>query len=407
MPRHGVPALVVLALLMAPTRGYAQSAPDGPVRLADGRVVISGEVTATASTASAADEGWFNYASYELSTLRNVRVALAADARLNDHVSFVGEVRTDSFQHVDAYAIFLRIRPWRRRAVDVHVGRVPPTFGAFARRPYGMDNPVVGMPLAYQYLTALRTDAVPRTADDLAAMRGEGWETSFPLGNLEAAPGLPMVNALRWDTGLQVRAEQGPFVVLGSVTTGSLSSPRLIDDNGAPQVAGRVEYTPGPAITLGLSAARGPYLADDVLALVPHEAKNRRFAQRALGGDVEISRGPWVIRAEAIGSWWDVPAIEAPRLPATLRAWSAFVEGRYRLAPGWDVASRVERLAFSEIVSSRGPVPWDGAVDRVEVAVGWMPRRGLRITGAWQVNARDAGHVRASRVGVLQCIAWF
>src|SRR5690606_33813890 len=211
-------APAALAVLLAPGPARAQTALDGPIRLADGRVVISGEVSATASTSSAADEGWFNYASYELSTLRNLRVALAANARLNDRVTFVGEVRTDNFQHRDAYALFLRIRPWPARAVDVHVGRVPPTFGGFARRLYSLDSPVVGMPLAYQYLTALRPDAVPRTADDLAAMRGEGWQTAFPIGNRTPGVGLPMVNALRWDTGVQVRAAQGPFVVLGAVT---------------------------------------------------------------------------------------------------------------------------------------------------------------------------------------------
>ncbi len=400
-------ALTALAVPGAASRADAQSVLDGPMQLADGRVVVSGEVSATTSTSSAADEGWFNYASYELSTLRNLRIALAASARINDRVTLVGEVRTDNFSHVDAYALFVRVRPWRERAFDVHLGRVPPTFGAFARRPYSVDNPVVGLPLAYQYLTALRPDAVARTADDLAAMRGEGWRTTLPVGNLAPDVGLPMVNALRWDTGVQVRAAHGPLVVLGSVTTGTPSNPRVSDDNGAPQVAARVEYTPRPPLRVGLSAARGPYLADAVLRDVPEEARARRFAQRALGADVEVSRGRWLVRAEALSSWWDVPVIDAPRLPPTVRAWSVFVEGRYRLAPGWDVASRIERLAFGEIATSQGRLPWDADVDRLEIALGWSPRRGLRLKGAWQVNTRDAGDVRDSRVGALQCIVWF
>ena len=53
------------------------------------------------------------------------------------------------------------------------------TFGAFARRTYANDNPLIGYPLAYQYLTSLRPDAVPATADALAfaepvVARGDG-----------------------------------------------------------------------------------------------------------------------------------------------------------------------------------------------------------------------------------------
>ena len=52
---------------------------------------------------------------------------------------------------------------------------MPPTFGAFARRTYATDNPLIGYPLAYQYLTSLRPDALPANADELLRMRGRGW----------------------------------------------------------------------------------------------------------------------------------------------------------------------------------------------------------------------------------------
>ena len=37
---------------------------------------------------------------------------------------------------------------------------MPPTFGAFARRTYANDNPLIGYPLAYQYMTTMRADAL-------------------------------------------------------------------------------------------------------------------------------------------------------------------------------------------------------------------------------------------------------
>lgn len=398
-------SLVLMLLAAAPAAG--QAVPDGPVSLANGRVVVSGEVTATVASASAADDGWFNYSSYEHSTLRNLRVAIAGEARLSRRLTFVGELRSDHFAMVEAYAAFLRIRPWTARPFDLHVGRIPPTFGAFARRPYNLDNPVVGLPLAYQYLTSLRADALPRHADDLAAMRARGWAASYPVGQPDAAPGLPLVNALEWDTGVQVRSRHGPVVWLTSVTTGTLSNPRVADDNRGPQLAGRVTVDAGPAVTLGASAARGPYLSRDLAGVLPGGTTTERHRQRALGADVAVSRGRWLLRAEVLRSSWDVPTFEEPRLPSAVSAWAAFTEGRVRVAPGLDLAGRFERLGFSRITTSRGRLPWDAPVDRAEVAIGWTPQRHLTLKAAWQINMRDGGQVRTSRLGALQCIAWF
>jgi hypothetical protein len=403
--RRATHGFVLVLLAAGPVTG--QALPDGPATFGGGRVVVSGEVTATVATASAADDGWFNYSSYEHSTLRNLRVAIAGEARLTRHLAFVGELRSDHFAMVEAYAAFLRIRPWTEHAFDVHVGRIPPTFGAFSRRPYNLDNPVIGYPLGYQYLTSLRADAVPRHADDLVGMRARGWAASYPVGKAGAAPGLPLVNALEWDTGIQVRARHGPVVWLTSVTTGTLSNPRVADDNRGPQWAGRLTVDAGPAVTLGVSAARGPYLSRDLTGVLPAGTTPERHHQRAVGGDIAVSRGRWLLRAEALRSSWQLPSLAEPRLPSAVSAWAGFAEGRVRVAPGLDLATRLERLDFSRIATSRDRLPWDAPVDRVEVAVGWTPRRHLTLKAAWQVNMRDGGQVRTSRLGALQCIAWF
>jgi hypothetical protein len=407
--RHAAPVILILALAgtLAVPRSAAQGLPEGPITFADGRVVMSGEVTATGSTASAADEGWFNYSSYEHSTLRNLRIAVAGQATLTPRVSLVGELRTDHLEIVQPYGLFLRIRPWLTRTIDLHVGRVPPTFGAFPRRLYNVDNPVIGLPLAYQYLTSLRTDAVPATADDLIAMRARGWSASYPVGAPEAQPGLPLVNALRWDTGVQARGQHGPVTWLTSVTTGSLSNPRVLDDNRRPQIAGRLSVSPTPAVVAGVSAARGPYLSRSLAADLPAGQRPEQFNQRAIGADLELSHGRWLVRGEALRASWDLPALPAPTVPDAVAAWSGFVEGRVRIAPGVDVATRVERLGFSRVQATRGDRTWDAPVDRLEMAVAWSVRRRLVLKTAWQRNTRDGGLVRDSRVGAFQCIAWF
>src|SRR5207245_10928660 len=133
--------------------------------------------------------GFFNYTDYDHSALRMLRVDVMASLNAGDHFAFLGELRTENVEGLVPYALYVRIRPWTARHIDIQAGRVPPTFGAFARRAYATDNPLVGYPLAYQYLTSLRPDAIPWSADELLRMRGRGWLASFSIGNQEPENG--------------------------------------------------------------------------------------------------------------------------------------------------------------------------------------------------------------------------
>jgi hypothetical protein len=166
------PLVFVGALLVLSTSGAAQSLPSEPVTVGGGRVVVSGDV---AVSASPEDRGFFNYSDYEHSVLRAVRFGATASVRASDRISFLGELRSENFGRVQPFALYARVRPFPTRRFDIQIGRIPPTFGSFTRRAYSRDNPLIGYPLAYQYLTSLRADAVPATADELLRMRGRGW----------------------------------------------------------------------------------------------------------------------------------------------------------------------------------------------------------------------------------------
>src|SRR5258708_14208729 len=108
------------------------------------------------------------------------RVALSGMWRPGPRLAFLTELRSEDAHHVIPYALYVRVRPWKDRAFDIQAGRIPPVFGAFARRAYGADNPLIGYPLAYQYLTSLRPDPVPFTASDLLAIRAPGCPAPSP-----------------------------------------------------------------------------------------------------------------------------------------------------------------------------------------------------------------------------------
>jgi hypothetical protein len=383
---------------------FAQSLPSEPFTFGGGRIVIGGEAAASIAPT---DAGFFNFSDYEHSTLRELRLAMTASVRATDYLSILGELRTENFGHVTPFALYARVRPWRNKRLDVQIGRIPPTFGAFTRYAYGHQNPLIGYPLAYQYLTSLRPDAMPAHADELLRMRGRGWLSNFGIGNLAPDRGLPLVTAFSWDTGVQVSTGWRALDVTAALTNGSVSNPRVDDDNDGKQIATRVSVQPMVGLRLGTSYARGQFgsrpLVDDV---VPAD-EGRRFIQHAYGADVEYSRDHWMARADAVMSEWSMPAVQWPWLPTPLRALAVRIEGRYSFLPGMYAAARAEHLGFNRIAGSTVVSEWDAPVTRVEVGGGYYIRRNVIARVSVQVNRRDGGRVRSATLPAAQLLYWF
>jgi hypothetical protein len=402
--RMHVGGLLIGVLIACAGPARAQLLPEEPISLAGGHVVLGGEVTFTVGPD---DPGFFNYTTYEFSALRSLRMSLSAEVRANDHLQVLGEVRLDQLRELEAYGLFVRIRPWPARRFDIQAGRIPPTFGAMTRTSYASDNILIGQPLAYQYLTSLRPDALPAVNEDLLRMRGRGWLSSFPVGNSVPAPGLPLVNTSRWDTGVGVHGVAGMIEWTGAVTAGSLSDPRVRDNNGGRQVAGRVVARPVAAIELGLSASRGAWLNRTIDPDRISADSGDHSRQVAFGADAEYSVGPVLVRGEVIRSTWRMPAVPTLNLADPLAATSALVEGRYRFAPGAYVAARGDWLRFSDVTGDRGTNTWDAEVVRTEVGVGYSITRNIQVKGSWQHNVRDGGRVRKDGMFAGQVFYWF
>jgi hypothetical protein len=401
---------IALAILITVGRGVAaraQGLPSEPIVFGDGHVTVGADVSATASCAETAgtgscgsDVGFFNYSDYEYSTLRMVRVDVNAVVRANRSLAVVADVRSENGDGPRPYALYVRLTPWAERAFDINAGRVPPTFGAFPRRTYASDNLLIGYPLAYQYLTSLRTDAIPANADDLLRMRGRGWLSSFSLGNLTPAPGVPLVTAFRWDTGVQVHSGWTWADATGAVTTGSLSDPQLSAGNGGAQVAGRLAFHPEPGLLVGVSTAHGQFLSRSSAQSAGLDANNS--AQTAIGADAEYSRDYYLIRFEAVRSIWTLPTIHDP-----LVATGGWVEGRYKIHPRLYAAARFDHLAFSSITGTTRTTDWDAPVTRVEVGGGYLLQRNLQVKASFQHNSRDGGRVTHLKIGSAQILFWF
>ena len=392
----------------APATRAEDAAPQAAAR--PRRLSVGFEGLATVSTD---DKQYFNYSSYEKSATDLLRMRVDASFRIAPRAALLAEGRMDNGEGPTLSALYLRFRPLARWPLDVQAGRIPPVFGAFARRAYGSENPLIGQPFVYQYLTSLRPDALPASADDLLRMRGQGWGNYYPVGSPDWDHGLPLVAGDRWDTGVQVRWAAERVRVAAAVTQGTLSNPRVRDDNAGKQVSGRIELRPVLGLVLGASAARGEYLTRGAVAALPLAAREASRAQQAFGADAEFSRGHWLLRGEAVLSRWAVPALEQPFVASPLRAFGVFVEARRKLRPGLFAAARYDHVGFSRVAGSPGyastmPITtsWDAPVSRVEVGAGFSLRHNLLLKAAVQQNWRQ-GAERSERVAAAQTLFWF
>jgi hypothetical protein len=397
-------ALVFTLGALLPLTASAQQLPAGPVSAFDGQVVVGAEISATAGNTD--EIAYFNYTDYEHNTLRMLRLALSASWRPLSKVALVGEIRSEDLNHVRPYAAYVRVRPWTRYAFDVQAGQIPPSFGAYGRQAYqGSDNAFIGYPLAYQYLTAVRPDAVPATVADLLAMRARGWRPTYPLGSQDDAPGVPLISGFRWDTGMQAHWEGRTVAITAGITTGTLSDPEVSDDNDGKQLSGRVMVRPATGLVVGASAARGEFLSKAVTRALPDWSGSH--AQTAFGADAEYSRDHWLVRGELVWSRWNIPFV-AQEAAVDLDALGMWVEGRYRISPRVVVSTRLDHLGFSRLLVAPGLSPtWDAPVTRIEADAGYYLQRNLILRMAVQHNERDGGRVRSRTYFSGQVAYWF
>ncbi|MEP7304969.1 MAG: hypothetical protein ABJA98_05585 [Acidobacteriota bacterium] len=391
-------------MLFASLSVHAQGLPDRPLVFGDGHVTLGGDVSWSIARE---DTGFFNYTDYERSTLRMLRLALLATVKAGNHIEVLGEIRSENGELPEPYALYLRIRPWSERNLDIQVGRIPPTFGAFARRTYAADNPLIGYPLAYQYLTSLRADALPANVDELLRMRGRGWLANYSVGDLAPGPGVPLVSAFRWDTGVQIHTGNDLVDAAASVTTGTLSNPEVTDDNGGRQLAGRVVLHPVVGLAVGGSASRGAFVSQSAVPAALSDARAGDFTQTAWGADVEYSAGYYLVRLETVVSRWTLPVVQAPLSELPLSAVAASVEGRYKIHPGLYLAARFDHLGFSDVEGTGGRQSWDAPVSRWEIGGGYSVRRNLVLKLAYQRNVRDGGRVPTLNLATAQVVFWF
>ena len=311
-----------------------------------------------------------------------IRVKLFARSWITERIGVFTEVLLDIDADPRLNGAYLAVNEigdltW----LNARLGLAPSVVGPFGMRStYFNANPLVGVPLVWQYRTNLSSSG-NSTVASLRAATGE------PGG------GSPVLYDSCWMIQWELLGEVGAFEYSVALSPGALSNPV-----GARSVEGsmwlaRVGHTPLAGLRLGLSAADGPWLSPPPLdgsgtPAYPEEPSS--FDQSLLGVDVEYRTGPWLVHAELHGVRWETPLI-SERLDAV----GGFVEARFDFSPGWYVAGRLGGLRFGEVetdAATGARAPWDQDVARSELAVGYRLTRQALLKLDWQrttVGASD------------------
>ena len=341
-----------LAFACSPRRvARAQELPSQPITLPGGHVVIGADVSFSTSPQ---DDGKPPSRLVQLHRLRAQHDAADARGRHRQHPhqrSSVVSRRDCAARTATAAALralYVRVRPLdAERAIDIQAGRIPPTFGAFSRRVYGDGNPLIGYPLAYQYLTSLRPDAVPADADELLRMRARGWRPFYRIGNQTIATGMPLMTAFRWDTGVQVHV--GPERLLGERRRSPTAPSRI----RAPRTTTAASRFPGALQWHAGHRPRAWRVRGARTAIWPTDVAE--LASGARG--IRRTSAPWSRRGILTRS---LAGARRRRLESLGHADAgAVARRRQRIRrrhlqdpPGLFVAARVDRLTFSKVAGT-------------------------------------------------------
>ena len=296
------------------------------------------------------------------------------------------------YSAVNFHGGYLQHRVFEKRELYLEAGKIPVHIGTWAPRTYSNKNPLVGIPLAYQYKSTLHSMMMPLDLEDLLSRRGQGQigvmytETD---GTLRGAPAssLPMLYDNCWDYGAFVLGAGHSFDYAFGATLGAPGAPvNGPDSNGSLTAIAKVGVAPIAGLALHLSFAHGAYLTRDVTPYIPAGSSLEDYAQTLLVGSAE-----WGWRKLTLNSEVFLNRFETPLVDDGLGSLSYYLEAAYRFLPGWYAAARYDLIHFEEVASASGPVTWDENIDRVEAGVGYHVSRELLVKAVAQCNALDAG----------------
>jgi hypothetical protein len=371
------PAILLLAAASACAQdGFALAPANSPFRL-DLRpsleaVVWSGDTPAPALLDLTSDPFFAPRLTLDLDAAAGEHWFLLATARWDRGFDAGeqpdGEVRLDE--------IILRWRVCDDQRLNFQIGKFPTVFGAWPAGQDFFDDPFLLAPLPYSQIIGINTRDPAADSPAAIAARDNGSAPAFStlsknnwasmIWGPSAATGASAFGATEHlDYALEIKS------TALSAHPGSWSE---IDLNH-PTVSARFGYRPDAAWAFGVSASRGPWLEDDVSGVNRDD-----FIQNTLGLDLRWAHHNLIVSSEVILSEFETPDA------GDLRAASWFLQARWKVSPGFWLASRFGRIVAND---ATGGVPWQPDVWRAEIGAGWRLSPNLLLKAGYSYTHAD------------------
>ncbi len=323
---------------------------------------------------NALNQGDSNFDPYRL----RIFLERAFDGGFEAHVQAIVIGQNYALLQYGAYGLWT---PVAGRDLHLQGGLIPWPIGTWAARAYSTENVLIGSPMLYQLHGTLSFSEAPPSVDALLAAAGTG-ERGVDYGGGAGARGVPVVYDRCWDAGLVAIGSVRPVEFSVGFVQGAPSWPQNARDASPGKSAlGRVGLAPHPAVRLGISGSRGPWMPRAFESSLPAGVRLGDLLQRVAIGDLEFQAGRFETRGEAYVSEWMTPHIRR------LVVRGAWTEARVGIGSGAWIAARAEARRHSHVTGSSGRrLPWDHDRDRWEAGLGYRASRQATVKAVWQRN---------------------
>jgi len=370
-------AACAAALAAAPGLAHGDDGATGP-----GAVHVHGILGLAAATRG--DARTWNWDEPGTSAFDPYVAHLLAEDRLSPHWEVDGHAWYREAVGLRLLGAYVQYTPSPSKDLHVLAGKIPWLIGSYSDRAYPDKNPLVGVPMLYQFHSGLTWYSLPTGTANVVQTSVYG----DPYGRSKYyAGGMPVLWESWWDVGVMAVGSARPVEGALGVTQGTPGWGEPGEDgNSGKTVLGRVGLTPLPSVRLGVSGAVGPYLIDALADSLPAGKHVNDYDQRLAMVDAEFELGHVELRGEGYRNVWQTPRA------GDLRVSGYYVEGKYTLPVGLYAAARWEIERFSKVDDGAGAgEPWHADQDRIEAGLGYRVSRGVILKADWQQQRSLAG----------------
>ncbi|KAA3612067.1 MAG: hypothetical protein DWQ05_18880 [Calditrichaeota bacterium] len=275
-------------------------------------------------------------------------------------------LRSDGL-NVDFAAIRLYLNA--AKTIVLQAGVLGTPIGNVTARRSSKFNPLIHLPIMYDYRTSLPARPIADEAEFLAN-RGTG-------------SGLRILNLGVYSPGVELRGTLAEvFDFSFALFNSAPSSLKWKNETERLNFTQRIGVRPLLGLNIGFSISNGPYLGQEIIAMLPPEKDLSSYLQTLYDFDFSFERGHLSIFAEGVINKW-----ENPVHPDALKVSAYYLETKYKFLPHYFAALRIGHLLFEKIdFQNSKSVRWDDNIQRFEIGLGYYVARETLAKLVYQKN---------------------